>query len=73
MATKFAYKFATFMKAERKNIGLNQAQFAELIDTSQHTVSALEVGVRIPSLEMAEQILDKLGFDLVAVRRTEDA
>jgi transcriptional regulator with XRE-family HTH domain len=44
----------------RRERGLNQAELAELIDTSQRQVSKYETGINIPSGEVLGRIADAL-------------
>lgn len=48
----------------RKNRGLTQEQFAELIDVEQKHVSRLELGKSFPTLERLEKISDALQVPL---------
>lgn len=45
----------------RKNLGLNQEDFAKAIKVSRQTVSSIETGKYNPSLELAFEIADFFG------------
>lgn len=48
----------------RKNRGLTQEQFAELIGVEQKHVSRLELGKSLPTIERLEKITQTLGVSL---------
>lgn len=45
----------------RKNLGMNQAEFAKALGVSRQTVSSIETGKYNPSLELAFAISDFFG------------
>jgi len=55
----------------RKERGLNQADFANAIQVSRQTVSAIETGKYNPSLELAFTIADFFGMTIeeIFIRR----
>ena len=48
----------------REAIGLTQTQLAELVEVQQETISRIENGRRIPSLEMTQRIAHALELEL---------
>lgn len=50
-----------FVEQFRKELGLNQADFAKAIRVSRQTVSSIETGKYNPSLELAFVISDFFG------------
>jgi transcriptional regulator with XRE-family HTH domain len=54
------------LRAARRRAGLSQAALAELIGTSQATVSAYESGRKLPSVGTLSRLLDAMGFRLTA-------
>lgn len=46
--TKQKLDFALTLRCYRKNLGLDQAELAELLDVAQNTVSRWEAGIRTP-------------------------
>lgn len=59
----------------RKNLGMNQEEFAKAIRVSRQTVSSIETGKYNPSLELAFAISDFFGKSIEQIfiyeRRTE--
>lgn len=59
----------------RKNLGMNQEEFAKAIRVSRQTVSSIETGKYNPSLELAFAISDFFGESIEQIfiheRRTE--
>ena len=54
------------LKLYRKTHGLNQAQFAKLIDSADTTVATWERGIRKPSIETAVHIYEETGCDILS-------
>jgi len=48
----------------RKNLGMNQEDFAKAIQVSRQTISAIETGKYNPSLELAFIISDFFGMHI---------
>lgn len=58
----------------RKQMGLSQDKFGELINLSQRTVAAWEAGERTPSFSTLSDLADKLGVSLdYLLGRSDDA
>ena len=54
------------LKMYRKTHGLDQAQFAKLIDSTEVTVGTWERGIRKPSIETAVLIYKNTGCDILS-------
>lgn len=52
--------------------GYSQAQIAEAVGISQQMYSAIELGERRPSVEVAKKIADVFGFDWTRFFEDED-
>ena len=70
--TNETVKFGKVIKEKRKQIGMNQTQFGELLDANQGTISMWELGITSPSFETAEYILKVLGFELLIRERQSE-
>jgi transcriptional regulator with XRE-family HTH domain len=57
-------KTSEFIKKIRKSAKMNQLQFAELLNTDQNIVSALENGKQKISFRMLKKITDKYNLNL---------
>ena len=62
-------KVRRILKAERRRQGLTQKQVAELIGTTQATISDLEVDKNSPRLSTVIKVSYVLGLRLTIVRR----
>lgn len=57
-------KTGRLVKAERRALGLSQAQFAELLGVSTQAVTKWECGMCMPSLDRIELITETLGLTI---------
>jgi len=55
------------VKTVRKNKGLNQKQFCELVGITQSYLSGIENNKKKPSTEVLEKIADKVGITLAVL------
>jgi transcriptional regulator with XRE-family HTH domain len=55
--------FIANLKDYRKSRGISQLKLAELCDSSQAYIAAIEVGKKAPSFEMIERIALALGIE----------
>lgn len=53
------------MRQARKRLGLTLEQLAERVPATFQHLQMIEVGKRLPSLELAYQIADQLGVDSI--------
>lgn len=67
-----AQDFSTALQHDRKRLGLSQAEFAELMEVSQQTLSKWEAGTAMPRAvklaEMLKIINDKLDGDSETIK-----
>lgn len=61
--------FGFYLRRMRTVMGLNQVQFAKLIDVPQSYLSGLETGDLKPSMDAINSILDRLLIDMGAFLR----
>ena len=60
----------TVLKDRRKAIGMTQAELAKKTGAAQSSISDIETGAVVPSLETYIRLLKVVGSDLNVVRRT---
>lgn len=60
---KFKKQIGKRIKELRKNRGLSQEKFAEMIDTAQNTLSYIETGVNFCSADTLEKIINALEIE----------
>jgi len=60
-----AFELGGRVRAERKRLGLTQAELAERMGTTQPTVARLEAGGVSPSLDTLHRAAEALGLELV--------
>jgi transcriptional regulator with XRE-family HTH domain len=60
----FFAQIAERVAERRKELGLSQAQLAELVDTTQSAIARLESGGRPPRIDTLLRIANALGCDL---------
>jgi repressor LexA len=60
MSTQKKYNVGETIKKARKEIGLSQKEFAQVLHVSDKTVSSYEVGRALPSFEMMKKISKSL-------------
>jgi transcriptional regulator with XRE-family HTH domain len=70
VASRFAAKVAELLRAERARKGVSMRWLAQKSGLSQPTISYIERGLRIPSLDTAYRIAAALDLDLSAVIKT---
>lgn len=56
--------FGEYLKKKRRLLGLNQADFAEVLGLNQETVSRWEQGKNSPPIEKARELVSVLGGEL---------
>jgi transcriptional regulator with XRE-family HTH domain len=61
---RFAVKVADLLRAERARKGMSMRRLAQKSGLSQPTISYIERGLRIPSLDTAYRIATALDLDL---------
>lgn len=66
---KETMKFGEVIRKARRLMGMNQADFSEELGIFQRTESDYEKGKSSPPIEYARELLDKIGFDILIVRR----
>lgn len=64
---RFAVRVAELMRTERTRKGISMRRLAQKSGLSQPTISYIERGLRIPSLDTAYRIADALEVDLSKV------
>ncbi len=57
------YKFGKRIKFERIKRDLSQEDLAELANTANTTISAIERGISSPTLDMVEKLAKALGYE----------
>lgn len=57
--------FGEVIRKKRRLMGFNQADFGYTYEIEQGTVSRWEVGKTSPPIEVARELLDRLGFELL--------
>lgn len=57
-------RVGALVRDARARAGVTQGQLAERIGTAQGNVSAIELGARLPSLDMLDRIAQALGLEL---------
>jgi transcriptional regulator with XRE-family HTH domain len=63
MASKVGPRLGTHLRARREARGLTQAQLAERVGVSENYLSAVERGVKVPTLETLEQLAKGVGVE----------
>lgn len=66
-----AQKFASFLQARRKALGLTQAQLAERIHVTDKAVSRWERGVGLPDIQLLEPLSEALDLSLTELIRCQ--
>ena len=66
---KETMKFGEVIRKARRLMGMNQADFSEELGIFCRTESDYERGKSSPPIEYARELLDKIGFDILIVRR----
>jgi transcriptional regulator with XRE-family HTH domain len=61
---RFAIRFAELLRAEREYKGMSMHRLAQKSGLSQPTISYIERGIRVPSLDTAYRIASALEIDL---------
>ena len=61
---RFAVRVAEFLRTERVRKGISMRRLAQKSGLSQPTISYIERGLRIPSLDTAYRIANALDVDL---------
>ena len=51
------------------NAGLYVKEVAEMLNLTQHSPTRWRCGTHVPPLVHVEKVLDKLGYDIVVVKR----
>jgi len=64
-----AVQLAGVLRTIRRALGLRQLDVAKLAYLDQGTICKYEGGGRIPRLDDALQLLDRLGYDVIIVER----
>jgi len=67
---RFAIRVAELLRAERARQGISMRRLAQKSGLSQPTISYIERGLRIPSLDTAYRIAAVLDLDLSVVIKT---
>jgi transcriptional regulator with XRE-family HTH domain len=67
LSRRFALKVADLLRLERRRKGISMRRLAEKSGLSQPTISYIERGLRIPSLETTHRIASALGVNLSAL------
>ena len=70
VASRFAVRVAELLRSERVRKGISMRRLAQKSGLSQPTISYIERGLRIPSLDTAYRIAAALDLDLSAVIKT---
>lgn len=69
---KITEKFAMKLKIERTKKKLSQEALAELANLNRRTISTIETGDNVPSIETAASIAQGLGIELYKLFIFED-
>lgn len=70
---KETMRYGEVMRKARRLLGMNQVDFSEYIGVNIRTQSDYETGKSSPPIEYARELLDKIGFDILIVRRETEA
>lgn len=65
--------FGEVIRKARRLMGMNQTDFGEWVGLNTVTVSSYETGKHKPSLQLCEEVLDMLGFEIRIVRVNKEA
>ena len=71
-SNKITEKFGMKLKLERTKRRLSQEALAELAGLNRRTISTIETGDSVPSIETAESIANGLGIELYKLFIFED-
>lgn len=66
---KETMRFGEVIRKSRRLMGMNQYDFSEELGICHRTESDYETGKSSPPIEYARELLGKLGFDILIVRR----
>lgn len=68
----FKKQYGKKLKKARLRTGLSQEALAEKIGVSRNTISRIETGVNLPSVENLEKLHDTLSINLASLFENED-
>lgn len=61
--------FGAFLRKKRRLMGYNQTDLGKIIGVHQHTISQWELGNFSPDIEVAREIIKRLGGELRIVNK----
>lgn len=65
-------KFCDVIRKRRRAMGLNQTDFGVIMGIDQHTISDYETEIKFPKLDVALEMLRRVGCEMV-IREVKNA
>ena len=61
-----------FIRKKRRLMGYNQMDFADMLGVNQGTLSRWEMGDRTPTFDLAKDIVEYLGGEILIVNKKQE-